>query len=513
MEAYVALLITLVKPLIAVGLPFTLLPLLIVLERRGAAYIQDRPGPNRAAINLSVRNVLGALMFKQEAIAAIFSRETGTAGTLRLRGFGLIFNATDGIKGFFKQAFTPAFVHRWYYIAAPMLPVACGIMATAILPWFAPLTFQTPTGVATVSGQALDADAGLLVLFAIGSLGVYGIVLGSWASNSKFSLLGGMRASAMMVSYEVSMGLAALSVILLVGTFNLTQVVEWQVQNTWAVFAQPLAFLLFLTAIFAECNRTPFDVIEGESEIVAGFHTEYGSGKFLAFMSGEYLHVVVSSALIAILFLGGWSVLPFPVPNGESLKTGLSFLISLNFVDMIQEFGKGRWITLDTGWMREHLGLVGAGVCLLAGLGALGFAVLVNRRRVFWAGRVTSDRTLRVREYGFYALVGLLACLAFLAGAVACLALGDPAALQGVTERGAPVYPLWMVLAVGVVQMLVVLGKTLFMCWFFVWVRWTLPRFRYDQIMSLGWKVMLNLALANLLITAVVMKLIGGAHG
>lgn len=493
MELDLALIIACLKPLIAVGLPFTILPLLIVLERRGAAFIQDRPGPNRAAINLSVKNVVGALLFKQEAIAALFSRTHGAEGTLRLRGFGLIFNATDGIKGFFKQAFTPPFVHRWYYIAAPAIPVFCGVLATAVLPWFAPLTWQGANGVQTVSGQALDADAGLLVLFAIGSLGVYGIVLGSWASNSKFSLLGGMRASAMMVSYEVSMGLAALSVILLVGSFSLTQVVEWQVQHTWSIFAQPLAFLLFLTAIFAECNRTPFDVIEGESEIVAGFHTEYGSGKFLAFMSGEYLHVVVSSVVITTLFLGGWSLLPMPLP--------------LHGLDQ-------PWITLDTGWMRAHMGVVGAIVCTLGGLAALGFAVLVNRRRVFWAGRTTSDRVLRVREYGFYALLGTLAGLGLLAGAVACIALGNPQALSNVTDAtGAPVHPLWVVLAVAAVQVLVVLGKALFLCWFFVWVRWTLPRFRYDQIMGLGWKVMLNLALANLLITAVLLKLLGGAHG
>ena len=490
---YAALILTCLKPLIAIGLPFAILPLLIVMERRGAAFIQDRPGPNRAGINLSLGNILGALLFKESAIKAIFSATPPVDG-VRLRGFGLIFNATDGIKGFFKQSFTPPFAHRWYYIIAPALPICTALLSTAILPWFGPITFNTPNnGITTVSGQALDADAGLLVLFAIGSLGVYGIVLGSWASNSKFSLLGGMRASAMMISYEVSMGLSALGVILLVGSFDLTAIVAWQTEHTWGIVAQPIGFLLFFTAIFAECNRTPFDVIEGDSEIVAGFHTEYGSGKFLAFMSGEYTHVVVASALVATLFLGGYSLLPFPLPLnglGES------------------------WVSLNTLWLRDHLGLMGA--IVLAGMGvlALGFAWLVNKRRVWYGTLIkATDRTARVREYGFYSLVFALAGLGFLLAAGIAAWLGNPTALAGIHDKGAPVHALWVGLAVAAIQVGVVMGKTFLLSWVFVWVRWTLPRFRYDQIMALGWKVLLNLAILNLLITAVLVKAFGGHHG
>lgn len=485
---YVALIITLIKPIIAVALPFAILPLLILIERRGAAYVQDRPGPNRAAINLSVRNILGVMMFRQEAITAIFS-STPAPGDLRLRGFGMFFTITDGIKGVFKQAFTPTFAHRWHFIVAPMIPVACGIMATAVLPWFAPLTFQTASGIQTVSGQALDADAGILVLFAIGSMGVYGVVLGSWASNSKFSLLGGMRASAMMVSYEVSMGLSALSVLLTAGTLSLTGIIDWQTTHTWACFAQPVACFMFLVAIFAECNRTPFDVIEGESELVAGFHTEFGAGKFLAFMSGEYLHVLVASVLFSVLFLGGYSLLPFPVYNGEYA------------------------VTLDTNWIRANLALVGGIGLAGAAVGAFFITLLIFRNRRMWAKRVTSDREFRYREFSFYGIIATLACLGAVCGLVAVCALGNPSALAGVFHQGAPVYPLWVVLATAAIQIGVILTKTILMCCLFVWVRWTLPRFRYDQIMALGWKVMLNIALLNLLATAIFLKLFGGAHG
>jgi NADH-quinone oxidoreductase subunit H len=480
MLEYAAFIITCIKPFLAIAIPFQILPLLILMERRGAAFIQDRPGPQRAALNLTFGSIAG-----------IFS--LAPQGGIRLRAFGNLFTVADGIKGLFKQAFVPRFADRWYYALAPAIPVGAAIMTTAVLPWFGPMIFKTANGVQTVTGQALDADAGLLVLFALGSLGVYGVVLGSWASNSKFSLLGGMRASAMMISYEVSMGLSALGLILLTGTFDLTGIVEWQANHTWGLFAQPLGFALFTVAMFAECNRTPFDVVEGESELVAGFHTEYGSGRFLAFMTGEYLHVVLASALIATLFLGGYSLLPFPLPSGELVQGNLN------------------WVALDTNWIRTHLGLIGGIVLAVTGLLCLAFAWLVKRRRSYYLTIVSTDRAARAREYSLFITLFTLAGLGALAGAVVAWILGDPTPLMGVYADGAPVYPLWVSLVAAAIQIGVVVGKIIAVCWLFVWVRWTLPRFRYDQIMALGWKVMLNLAILNLIITAVVMKVF--AHG
>jgi NADH-quinone oxidoreductase subunit H len=246
------LLVAVAMPVLAVALLFGLLPLLITGERRGAAFIQDRPGPNRAAIALPW---LG-----------------------RLRFFGLVFNLADMGKIFCKEAFTPPFVHRAAYILAPAIFVVAILLGPAVLPWFGPIVHLGPDGLRFASGQALDADGGILVLFALGLLSVYGVVLGGWASNSKYSLLGGMRAAAVMISYEVVLGLSVLGMLLLVGDLSLTRIVAWQAAHTWGVFVQPVGFLLCVTALFTECHRTPFDVVEGDSEIVGGFHTEYGSG-------------------------------------------------------------------------------------------------------------------------------------------------------------------------------------------------------------------------------------------
>ena len=221
--------LTLLK-LLLILIPLNLVPLMILLERRGAAFIQDRPGPSRAAIP-----ILG----------------------LKIRGFGMVHNFSDVVKLFFKESFTPPFVYKPLYVIAPAIPLLTAVMTPALIPWFGPVTLADGR---VIVGQFLDANSGILALFALGSLSVYGVVLGSWASNSKYSLLGGMRASAMMISYEVSMGLGALGLFLLVGSFSLTEVVQWQARHTWGVLVQPVGFLLFLTSVFAESNRSPFDV-------------------------------------------------------------------------------------------------------------------------------------------------------------------------------------------------------------------------------------------------------------
>jgi NADH-quinone oxidoreductase subunit H len=460
--------LTIVKPLLVVGILFQVLPLLVLAERRGAAFIQDRIGPNRAALTLPF------------------------AGGFRLRGFGMLFNIADLIKLMFKENFQPTFAHRWTYIIAPAIPVLAGVLTPAVIPWFAPILHADPNGaVHAVSGQVLDANAGLLVLFAIGSLSVYGIVLGSWSSNSKYSLLGGMRASAMMISYEVSMGLSVLGVILLVGDFSLTRIVSWQAEHAWGIFVQPVGFLLFLISMFAECNRNPFDVAEGESELVAGFHTEYASTKFMCFMTGEYLHVLVASLLIATLFLGGYDLVPLSnllahVP--ESARFGIP---------------AGPY---DAAFIAAHLGGIAA-LFLLPGslVLALASALVAGRQRAY-AHLKASDLELRRREYGFFSALFMFLAVLLAAAGFACLLLVTTSPVPGAFWQGTPVYPLWVNLVVAFIQLNVVIVKALLVSWLFIWVRWTLPRFRYDQIMSLGWKVMINIALLNLVVTAIIAK-------
>ena len=469
LTANFALIAMVLKPVLVVALLFQVLPLLVLAERRGAAVIQDRPGPNRAFIQLP-----GFLP---------------VVGGMKLRAFGMIFNLTDAVKLLFKESFTAAFAHRWWYIIAPAIPVVAALLTPAVLPWFGPIVYQVAPGqIAQVSGQVFDVNVGLLLFFAIGSLSVYGIVLGSWASNSKFSLLGGMRASAMMISYEVSMGLSVLGIILIVGDFSLTNIVEWQTTHTWGIFVQPVGFMLFLVSMFAECNRNPFDVAEGESEIVAGFHTEFASSKFMLFMTAEYLHVLIASVLIATLYLGGYSLLPFPLPMTG--KDGLD------------------WLTLDTAWVQGHLNVVGGLMLTGGGLLLIGLSALVNRHKRAYAKLNASDAADRLREYTFFAGLFMFLGLLTLAGGAACLLLEPPTPITGAYYQAKPIYPLWVSLVTSVIQLNVVMVKTLMIAWIFIWVRWTLPRFRYDQIMSLGWKVMLNIALVNLLVTALIAKLV-----
>ena len=439
-------LITCAKFLLAF-VPLAFLPLLITGERRGASLIQDRLGPNRAAIPLF--------------------------GGLRL--FGLVHNASDGIKLFFKESFVPAKAHKGWYLFAPMIPMIVAFLTPAVIPWFAPMFVEGPAGWVRISGQNLDANAGVLVLFALSGLSVYGTVLGAWASNSKYALLGGMRSSAMMISYEVSMGLSAAGMFLLVGSFSLTEIVEWQSLHAWGIVVQPVGFVLFLTSLFAETGRAPFDVAEGDSEIVAGYFVEYSAVRFALYYMGEYAHIAIASALTSVLFLGGYH-LPF----------------------------------LGTEVMREHVGPVLGGFLAVV---AAGLAVLVWRIRRWvgiYARMNASDAADRAKEYGVMSVAfGSLAALLF-AGAIASFVLLDAAPLAVVD--GVARWPLWANGVVALLQIGIMLVKTAAVCWVFLWVRWTLPRFRYDQIMALGWKIMLNVALVNLLITALVAKLVMGGR-
>ncbi len=406
--------------------PLSLLPLLIWFERKGAAFIQDRTGPNRAAI-LGVR--LG----------------------------GIVHSLADVVKLVTKEDIVPAHVNRVFYTAAPMVGMAVSLLTMAVVPLADTLVIagrEIPLQVSTL-------NAGVLYLLAVTSFGVYAIILAGWASNSKYSLLGGIRASAQVISYELTLGLSIVGIIMIFGTFDLNEIARAQSGTLlgflprWGVFLQPVGFLLFLTSAFAETNRNPFDLPEGESEII-GYHVEYSSMKFALFFMAEYVNMIVSAAITTTLFFGGWQV-PF-----------------LSTQDLIAHAGT----------------LVPVSFGVLAAASIVG--IVLSHRYARTLARIYSD--LRAREADVYTGVFVL----LLAGAVAGLAFsGD------LPAWAPPVFAL-------VAQLGAFLVKVLFFTFLFVWVRWTLPRFRYDQLMRLGWKGMIPLALANVVATGFVLYFLEG---
>ena len=266
----------------------------ILLERKLSAWMQDRIGPNRVGPQ------------------------------------GLLQPIADGIKFMLKEDFNPIGVDKALFILAPGFIVAPAIMGFAIIPWAGRIDItQAVTwlgvGVAganyTVKLIGADINIGVVYLLATSAIGVYGVSLGGWASNNKWSFLGGLRASAQMISYEIPMGLALLCVVLAAGTFSPYEIVEQQLRGQWNLVQQPLAAVIFYTCLLAEANRAPFDLAEADSELIGGFHTEYSSMKFALFFLGEYFHIVTGSAFFAVIFLGGWSINPFtgadlPVEGG-----------------------------------------------------------------------------------------------------------------------------------------------------------------------------------------------------
>jgi len=333
---------------VKIGLVFfvvlTLVAYLSLAERRVSAFIQDRLGPNRVG------------------------------------PFGLLQPLADGIKFIFKEDIIPTRANKPFYILAPALSLVTALIALAVIPigkGFDTTIFGLLKEPIRVSFQIADINAGLLYVLAVTSLSVYGVVLGGWSSNSKYSLLGGLRAAAQMISYEIFLGLSILGVILLAGSLRLSDIVEAQ-QKIWFAIPQFLGFLVFMIASFAETNRLPFDLPEAEPEIVAGYHTEYSSMKFAMFFMAEYTHMMVASALMVCFFLGGWYPLPF-----------------------------GGWFGID------------------------------------------------IEKYWY-------------------------------------------------LPPLVFIGKVLFFLFLFIWVRFTLPRFRYDQVMKLGWKVLFPIAVLNIVVTSAI---------
>jgi NADH-quinone oxidoreductase subunit H len=264
---------------------------LVYVERKVCAFMQNRIGPNRV----------------------------GPVGILQV--------LADGIKFILKEEFVPKYADRVLFIAAPAIGMVAAMLSFAVVPFGAT---DDPSKAADYASQyqfiiAKNIDIGILFIFAVSSLTVYGIILGGWASNNKYSLLGGLRSSAQIISYEIPLGLSVLGVVLMTGSLNLERIIWHQATSHWNIWWQPLAFILFMISAFAECNRLPFDLPETEQELVGGYHTEYNAMKLAFFFVGEYTHMITTSFLMVILFFGGWD-LPFAGPD---MWWGLKLLVML----------------------------------------------------------------------------------------------------------------------------------------------------------------------------------------
>ncbi len=303
-------------------------------ERKVAAFLQDRLGPNKAG------------------------------------PYGLLQPIADGVKMFMKEEIIPDVSNKFLFILGPCIAMLTACMTGVVIPWSTPITID---GV-SYPLQITDINIGILYVFGVVSIGVYGIMIGGWASNNKFSLLGALRASAQMISYEIAMGLSIIALVMMTGTISLGEIAAQQAGGNWNIIYQPLGFLIFITCAFAECNRTPFDLPECETELVGGYHTEYSSMKLGFYLFAEYVNMFISSAIISTLYFGGYNM-PFI----------------------------GRFVT-------------------------------------------------------------------------------DPNMLS----------------ILGVVFLF---GKIFFFIFFFMWIRWTIPRFRYDQLMNLGWKIFIPLSILNIILT------------
>lgn len=426
--------------------PVLYILLLIPMERRGAGFMQDRQGPNRSYIKIPY------------------------FGKIRLLGY--VQNMCDGAKLFFKEMFAPKGASKFLYYVAPAIPFAIVFLSPCVIPWFGPLAFEWGGKAVNISGAILDSEVGILLLFGFSSLSAYGAVLAGWASKSKYSYLGSLRTTSMTISYEVCQGLSMMGLLVLAGSFSLTDIVSWQEHHVWGIVAQPVAFFCFLIATIAETGRAPFDVAEGEPELVAGYHTEYGAMQFGLFYMGEYSHICISSFLVATLFLGGYSV-PF--------------------------------VTTET--IQAHMGGSLAILCWVLAFLALAFLHMIYRYSRKLAKTNQTHKNVVLQEYKLYKLVAWVATLVFIAAGVCSWMFYNP--VQQVID-GQLVNTLGAALGTAAIHLLVLVIKSVMFCWVWIWVRWTLPRFRYDHVMNLGWKIILNIAIVNLVVTAVVAKLLGG---
>jgi NADH-quinone oxidoreductase subunit H len=420
-------LIIIARTLFPIAVAFVILLIAIWFERKGAAFVQDRVGPNRSSI-------LG----------------------MRLGGF--IHNFSDVTKLLFKEMFVPGEVNRLYFLIAPFIGFTVVLTAFAVIP----LADTFRIGRFDIPVQVAELNVGILYIFAITSLNVYGIVLAGWASNNKFAFLGGLRSAAQMFSYEIPLGLSLVGIFMVFGTLNVNEIVQSQGEvlfgflPRWGVFVQPLGFIIFICAVFAEANRTPFDIPEGESEIVAGYHIEYSGMRFTLFYMGEYAALVLSAALIVTLFFGGWQV---PYVTTFDLVSNASLVLRILLI----------------------AGVVGSLI------GAILFIGYAKRLPGTWGDK---------HDYEGHVLA-TSAILFLIAFVVVLVWLWN----ADIPEWGARTVAL--IAQVGMYFM-----KVVFFVWFFIWTRWSLPRFRYDQLMGLGWKTLIPLSFANIFITGVVVLLL-----
>ncbi len=416
--------VTIFRVLFAAFIPVCFLAVLVWMERRGCGFIQDRSGPNRA-------NIFG------------------------FRLAGIVQNLADGLKLAFKEDVIPGHVkYKFYFVLAPVIVFTIAIVSFAAVPFADALILEGKTYLM----QGIPTDLGILWFLALVGFGVYGIILAGWSSHNKYSMLGGLRAAAQVISYEIPMGLAVISLLIVYGTVNLTGIVQYQGQllfgfiPMWGIMIQPLGAVIFIVAAFAEANRIPFDLVEGESEIVAGFHTEYSGMKFAMFFMGEYVAMFTSSAVIVTLFFGG-----FQIP----------------------------W--MSTAFMVEHTRLVVVLLMLLVPVFAYFFAGWIRKNNRSHFPRENDPDLVEAKWYirvlwAAVILIELILLFFLIAGAGGAAARILAASLQ-------------------ITSFLV---KVTFMCFVYVWVRWTLPRFRYDQLQKLGWQTLLPLSLLNILITSAV---------
>ncbi len=419
--------IVVINVLLAIIFSLGYVPVMVWIERRVAGFIQDRLGPNRCNI-----------------------------GGFRLGG--LIQSFADMMKLVFKEDFSPKTIkEKFLFKLAPAIVFACAFLSFMVMPFADNLTIGSQTFIM----QGLPINFGALWFLAFAGLSVYGIMIGGWASNNKYSLLGSIRAGAQVISYEVSMTLALISMLITYGSIHLVDIVNFQgglifgFIPAWGIIMQPLAAIIFIITSFAEANRTPFDIAEGESEIVGGFHTEYSAMKFGLFFVGEYVAMSASSALMVTLFFGGYNL---PWVNTDILKENINIvMIAIIVVLPILSYMFRGWILKNNIWPKAD--------------------DIRNKESTWLVRALIVINILVIFMLGFFLI-------------------------SGVSQTTINV-------AVAVIQIATFAIKLLLMNFVFVWVRWTLPRFRYDQLQELGWKVLLPLSIANIFVTATVIVVFG----
>jgi len=366
---------------------------------------------------------------------------------------GLIQALADMLKLVFKEDFTPSHIkHKFFFTIAPVIVFLCSFLTFAVVPYADVLVIDDKSHIM----QAIPNQLGIMWFIAFAGLSVYGIILGGYSSGNKYGLLGSIRASAQVISYEAAMGLAIISMIISYGSIHLTDMVNAQsgtylgVIPMWGIFIQPLAAIIFIVCSFAETNRAPFDLAEGESEIVAGYHTEYSAMKFGLFQVGEYAAMSASSAIIVTLFFGGYQI---PWMDTQTIQANINYVILAIIILLPIK------IFIFTKWMKKNNKAIG------------------------------EDKS-RLKETKILTVLFWSICIIVVGFLISFL-------VNGLGTNGVNI-------ATAVIQIGTFLIKFFMMVFVYMWVRWTVLRFRYDQLQMLGWKVLIPLALLNIVITAII---------